>query len=152
MIVDRLENLSLYCGLLEQLDVGIAFVQDGVGALACGQRVELPADAGYAMKASYAPNPEGERRYEVHRRYIDLQVMLEGEEECLVTDLGAFPGRDVYQEADDLQFLEGDVEGAVRFRFRPGMFAIFFPHDAHKPACHVAGCDRVVKCVVKIER
>jgi biofilm protein TabA len=150
MIVDRMEHLGLYRGMSPQLDVAIAFAEKQGAALRGDAPVDLLDGAGYAFSTSYATEPEEERRYEVHRRYIDLQIMQEGEETCLVTDLAQFPDRDEYQEPDDLQFLNGEPAEHVRFKLLPGTFAIFFPHDAHKPACSVPGCDRVTKCVIKI--
>ena len=150
MIVDRMEKLEMYRGISPQLDVAIAFAI-GQGATLRGDApVDLLDDAGYAFSTNYPTGPEAERRYEVHRRYIDLQIMQEGEESCQVADLSDFPDRDDYQEADDLQFLNGEPPHHVRFNLVPGTFAIFFPHDAHKPGCSIPDCDRVTKCVIKV--
>jgi biofilm protein TabA len=85
-------------------------------------------------------------RLEAHRRYIDVQFTIDGDEEigwksladCALTSTA-------YDEAKDVMF----------FRDRPdswlslpaGRLAIFFPDDAHAP---LAGRGTLNKAIVKI--
>jgi len=85
-------------------------------------------------------------RLEAHRRYIDIQFTIDGNEEigwkpladCALTS-------EPYDEAKDIMF----------FRDRPdswlslpaGRLAIFFPDDAHAP---LAGRGTLKKAIVKI--
>jgi biofilm protein TabA len=85
-------------------------------------------------------------RLEAHRRYIDIQFTIDGNEEigwksladCALTSIA-------YDQAKDVMF----------FRDRPdswlslpaGRFAIFFPDDAHAP---LAGRGTLKKAIVKI--
>ena len=41
-----------------------------------------------------------------------------------------------YDADKDIAFFHGS---GVAFDLRPGMFYAVFPHDAHKPSCHVGG-------------
>ena len=85
-------------------------------------------------------------RLEHHRRYIDIQVCLSGDEQigwmpldCCVTRSGGFDG------PRDVGFFEDLAE--TWFTLAPGRFAVFFPADAHAP---LAGSGEVRKVVVKI--
>ena len=85
-------------------------------------------------------------RLEAHRRYIDIQYTVQGEEEIGWAPLAACADADgAFDAARDIVF----------FRDRPsawlnvprGTFAIFFPEDAHAP---LAGRGALVKAIVKI--
>lgn len=85
-------------------------------------------------------------RLEAHRRYIDIQLTIEGLEE-----IGWKPLRDCAQAAGAFDA----VKDVGFFRDRPeswlslpaGHFAIFFPEDAHAP---LAGRGTLKKAIVKI--
>src|SRR5829696_1877207 len=89
---------------------------------------------------------EDAARLEVHRRYIDIQYTVDGNEmigwmplvRCTEPD-GAFDvTRDILFFAD---------RPSTFVSVPPGSFAIFFPHDAHAP---LAGQGLLKKAVVKI--
>lgn len=85
-------------------------------------------------------------RLEAHRRYIDVQYTLEGDEE-----IGWLPlaecGQpiDEYNAAKDVSFFAARPTTWVAVP--EGAFAIFFPDDAHAP---LAGRGAVKKAILKI--
>ncbi|HWP68788.1 MAG TPA: YhcH/YjgK/YiaL family protein, partial [Rectinemataceae bacterium] len=86
--------------------------------------------------------------YEAHRDYIDIQILLSGEELCYWTPLQGLTPRNAFDEGNDIGFYDG--QGGVSFPLTPDTFAIFFPHDAHKPSCNLARKCEVRKVVIKI--
>ncbi len=85
-------------------------------------------------------------RLEAHKRYIDIQLTIDGEEE-----IGWRPISDChksitkYDAATDVQFFADPPRTWVRVL--PGYFAIFFPEDAHAP---LAGHGPLKKAIAKI--
>jgi biofilm protein TabA len=85
-------------------------------------------------------------RLEAHRRYIDIQLTIEGSEE-----IGWRPTAECHQpsgefdETKDIGFF--DDRPTTWLAVRPGRFAIFFPDDAHAP---LAGRGLLKKAIVKI--
>ncbi len=83
---------------------------------------------------------------EFHRRYIDIQLVLTGEETIgwspLSTQAAATAN---YDSVRDIAFLT-DVPRAW-FQLRVGEFAVFFPHDGHAP---LAGDTPVLKAIAKV--
>jgi YhcH/YjgK/YiaL family protein len=85
-------------------------------------------------------------RLEAHRRYIDVQYTLEGDEE-----IGWMPlaecGRpiDEYNAAKDVSFFA--ARPITWLAVPEGSFTIFFPDDAHAP---LAGRGAVKKAILKI--
>lgn len=98
---------------------------------------------------TYKTAPAGEKKSEVHRKFIDIQFLAKGEEKI---HFGARDGLEVsepYDSEKDAEFLKGEM--AEFCVLHAGEFAVFFPEDAHQPGC-IAGsgpCE-VRKVVVKI--
>ena len=85
-------------------------------------------------------------RLEAHRRYIDIQVTIDGAEEIGWRPLaGCRQPADTFNDANDIGFFDDRPETWVSVP--PGSFAIFFPDDAHAP---LAGHGPVKKAIVKI--
>ena len=84
--------------------------------------------------------------WEAHRKHVDVQVVLLGQEWIgvgRVSDMQASP----YDAEKDLLKLEGHGD---RILMRPGLFAVFFPQDAHMPGLAVDQPEPVKKMVIKI--
>lgn len=85
-------------------------------------------------------------RLEAHRRYIDVQYTMEGDEE-----IGWMPlarcGQpiDDYNAAKDVSFYA--ARPTTWLAVPEGSFAIFFPDDAHAP---LAGRGAVKKAILKV--
>lgn len=106
------------------------------------------ADGMFADVKRYSPAPAGERRYETHVKYVDLQAVLAGSEIVYCHPLGE--GMAVTEDrlaGNDVRFHADPAPGAeVALRLRPGLFLLLFPADAHKPECFdgVAACRKVI--------
>ncbi len=83
---------------------------------------------------------------EVHRRYVDVQLCLIGDEQIGWRPLAqcAAP-QGPFDCERDIQFFNDRPE--TWLALRPGLFAIFFPDDAHAP---LAGEGEVRKAVFKL--
>lgn len=92
------------------------------------------------------------KKAELHREYIDIQVLISGEEgiEYSVTE----PNQADYTEydaKDDYQLtLTSKIENSNFVTLRPKMFAIFLPNEPHKPGVSVSGDKMLKKLVVKV--
>lgn len=150
MIYDHIEQQCLY----RSLHPGFALAFDYLATLSATQptgRYELDGDRVFVLVQEYTTLPAEGRKYEAHRRYIDIQYLISGEEISYHSPLAALKVTDPYHEEKDFELFTGaDEQPSV---LTPGSFAIYFPHDAHKPCCdrsdrHPAVAIR--KAVVKI--
>lgn len=92
-----------------------------------------------------------ESKYELHRRYIDVQLLAAGEETIFVADkeMGREPQGEFDVQNDFILFAEAD--NARRVTVSPQSWLILYPSDAHKPCMTTDGVPRAVrKIVVKI--
>ncbi|MBI5329405.1 MAG: YhcH/YjgK/YiaL family protein [Betaproteobacteria bacterium] len=87
-----------------------------------------------------------EAKLECHRRYIDIQLVLEGLEEMGWRPVAecSQPATE-YDETRDLRFFDDAPSNWLRTP--AGSFCVFFPQDAHAPL--VSG-DMIRKVVMKI--
>ncbi|MCR8556639.1 YhcH/YjgK/YiaL family protein [Mucilaginibacter sp. BJC16-A38] len=96
-----------------------------------------------------APSKEFENSaWESHRKYIDLQYVIKGQETIGVAPVSKATVTKPYNEASDNA--NYNVEGQYYIAM-PGTFFLFFPGDAHRPNIKVAGYDVVKKIVIKIK-
>lgn len=120
-------------------------------AMALGQathKVELGSGL-FAMEQCY----ESKVRYnwsESHRQYIDIQVVVTGEELMEVTHIAKLPVKEPYDQTRDV-IIYGDFAGTSVLRVGEGEGAVYFPEDGHMPNLR-AGADPVFmrKTVVKV--
>jgi len=151
MIYDRLDSIAGYKGISHNLDLAIEYLAgNDVGALPEG-RHEVALDEVYVSVQSYATKDPAAASLEAHRKYIDIQFLLEGAETCYYAPLAGLKPIGPFDEGKDVGFYWEPEEGLTPLALTPGRFALFFPSDAHKPSCHAAGQERRVrKIVVKV--
>ena len=106
-------------------------------------RYDLSDGAYYAVSLSEKSAAEG-RTFEAHRRYIDIQCVLSGDERIDCADLSHLSPTTAYNEEKDLAMYAGVGSSLM---LRKGDFAVFFPDDAHLPCI---GEGKVKKVVIKI--
>lgn len=120
-------------------------------AVACGQtgRVELGGGV-FALEQAYVAKPRAEGRWEAHRVYIDVQVIVDGDELMEVTDVSRLKVAEDHTPEKDILFYEAEAGGSV-LRMRAGEVAVFYPVDAHKPSLAAGEPAALVrKTVVKV--
>jgi YhcH/YjgK/YiaL family protein len=112
-------------------------------------RLEL-GDGVFALEQAYVAKPRAEGRWEAHQLYIDVQVVVSGDELMEVTEVSRLHVTEDFTPAKDLLFFGDYAEGSV-LRMRAGEVAVFYPADGHKPSL-AAGSPAVLvrKTVVKV--
>jgi biofilm protein TabA len=146
MIIDRLENWQLY-PLGPAWEKAIAFLTSLKPDRDEGE-YPLQNEEIFARIMSYNTRSVEGALPEAHRKYIDVQVVLTGAEivECFPTD--GLVVADPYDTSKDVEFFNRTTPAPVRIELRPGIFAVFFPQDAHIPCLSVSTAPELVKKVV----
>lgn len=75
-----------------------------------------------------------ECRYEYHKRFCDVQMVLDGEEWFFNTAATGLIPDGEFDETRDVGFFAPEPPEVSRVTLRPGMFVLAFPWDAHMPA------------------
>lgn len=146
MITDIIEHASLYYHLSPGIRVALQYLSQTDLVSAEPGRYDFHAGC-YAMVQDYESKPADNKRYEAHRRYIDVQFVVSGKEQIGYADYSALRSVEPFSEEKDVEWFEGD--GSF-IRAAAGTFVVLFPHDAHKPGVALDGPGPVRKVVVKV--
>jgi len=150
MILDTLKNAEKYYKLGCDFEKAFDFLMTNkLEEMEVG-RYEIDKDKVYAMVQAYKTSYENEVKWEAHKKYIDIQYVIEGTEV-----MGWYPAekltvKEEYSEEKDITFYN-DTELWTKCALNAGEFAIFFPEDGHKPSCSVEKPLPVKKVVVKLK-
>lgn len=146
MILDRVENLPLYLSLNPGFEKAWEFLsRDDLTSLAA-DRYEIDGERVFAIISDITARRREDAKLEAHERYIDIQVVLAGNEIIgwKSKALCGTPSR-AYNPDRDVQFFPDDPE--VWLAVPAGSFAVFFPEDPHMPGI---GDGEIRKIVVKV--
>ena len=147
MILDSLKNKAQYAALHPRFQQVFDFIDNNdVASLPCG-RHDIDGDNIYVMVQEMDLRELSQARLELHRKYIDIQVLLSGPNEvfgwsekkdCLTPEAD-------FDEAKDVQFFTDTPQ--CFYSVGEGQFTILFPEDGHAP---MLGEGHVKKCIFKI--
>jgi len=112
---------------------------------------KIPLDhRNFALEQAYRTKERSNCFFESHRNYIDVQLIVEGEEIMEVVDTRSLHVTIPYDAKSDLTVYADTSLPTSSLLLRKGDLAIFFPEDAHMPCIQTHGSASVVKTVVKV--
>lgn len=114
-------------------------------------RVELDADRIFVNFAEYDTHEREGALTEAHRKYIDVFVVVEGEETVYVkpTDRLSEITKEYSEDIEALLAKTDRDASAVRLTAKDVL--ILYPEDAHAPACFSDGASHVKKLIGKVK-
>ena len=144
MILDNITGAGRYARLHPLFPRAFDYIRDtDLFALAPG-RYHIVGDDLIAIVEHVPGKTKEMARLEAHRRYIDIQLVLQGDEQ-----MGWKPLADCHNPVSeyktDIQFFHDAP--ATWIAVPPGAFCIFFPEDAHAP---LVGTGNIRKVIFKI--
>jgi len=149
MIIDRIENARLYGPLHQRFQKAFAVLADPAIAHKPDGRHDVEGDDLYYIIQHYTTKPMDQGRFESHRKYIDIQALLAGQEVLAWSPIHGLEVVEPYDEGKDIMFYRvGTI--LAQTRLEPGLFCLLYPHDAHLPSCQLACPATVHKVVFKI--
>lgn len=149
MIFDHLTNISLYRTLSPDIYAGLEFLQKISPNIAPGTYQLTPLVK--AIVSEYETKVKNEVGFEAHRKNIDIQYLLKGEERIACMPIEKLTETEPYSEEKDAAFYAAEGVVAQTMTIGGGYFAIFFPQDGHMPQLCVDEPEMVKKVVVKVE-
>jgi len=141
MILDGMDNIGRYKGLYKGLDVLIDWLAErDIATLPTG-RNEILGNKVFANVQDATTRRRKDAHYEIHRRYMDVQVDLDNHE-CFKVVSGATTEVTPFDEGQDFGLVEA-AEGAdqVDGELGNGRFVLFLPLEPHMPTLVARGAD-----------
>ncbi|WP_171922530.1 YhcH/YjgK/YiaL family protein [Salmonella bongori] len=147
MIVGNIEYLGY--GLPAVLRQAIEHIKTHVAATTAPGKYEIDGDRLFYMISENMTEPGESRSAEYHARYLDIQIVLQGQEGMTFsTQPAGTPHTDWLADKDIAFLAEGAQEKTVILS--EGDFVVFYPGEVHKPLCAVGAPAKVRKAVVKM--
>ena len=109
----------------------------------------LQGDTIFMNVMQFATQSPEQKKAELHQQYIDIQVLLSGEERILFGMTDSARQCDEMHVEDDYQ-LCSEIADEQAIVLKPGRFAIFMPGEPHKPGCVVQAPMDIKKVVIKV--
>jgi len=145
MITDSIGQLKRYA--VPKADLILKFIAEHNCVNLADGEMEIEGRQLFVRIMSYIPKPALENRFETHHIYADVQYVALGAElmqTARLKDLEVLTG---YDDQGDYQFFK--PKGAITdLVIEAGEFAVFYPRQAHRPACLYEGYKGTVKKLV----
>lgn len=147
MILDSLKNKEQYESLHPRFRRVFDYIDTHDLASMEPGRYDIDGDKIFVMVQELELRPYEQARLELHRKYIDIQLVLNDNEEhfgwsekrdCLTPESEFDTTKDIQLFVDKPQCV---------YTVRRGQFSILFPEDGHAP---MLGEGMVKKCIFKI--
>jgi YhcH/YjgK/YiaL family protein len=114
------------------------------------RRYDIDGDNLFATVSEYISKNEETTKFEAHRKYIDIQYVINGKEIMNIAPITTV--KEVltpYDITKDIEFVT--VSKVVNYKATPSNFFIFFPVDAHRPGLKDGLNSLVRKVVIKVK-
>ncbi len=147
MIYDKLSNAKRYLGFSPNLDTALRYIAEhDLNELPLG-KTSISGDQIYVTVSMIHPDPLEEKRFEIHERYIDIQLDIFGAERI---DIGDSSHMDILEAnpKDDITFVKCNT--LTECTMGPGNFLIIMAEEPHKPGIATSKNGTIKKCVVKV--
>ncbi len=146
MIADSFSQQHRYVSLHRRFAEAFSFLEStDLAALPDGKHV-IDGEQLFASVIRKPGISRDDAVLEIHRRYIDIQYLVSGKEEIgwkMLARCSAPKGE--YDPDREIRFFQDHP--SMWLHLDPGMFAVFFPADAHAP---MVGRGPLHKVVVKV--
>jgi len=143
MIIDKISNALNYSEIPEHAIKFIAGLTDNIKT----GRYML-SDTDYANVEAYNTKKIEEAKFEAHKDYIDIQILVSGNERIYYTNTVGLIPIAPYNEDKDIVFYSDKVIGNDYLTLDGTNFVMIFPHEAHAPQVSVDINPKYVKKVV----
>lgn len=146
MIYDKIANAFLYKEMNLHWDIAVCYIlTHDVEALPLGKTGIDSANV-FRNKMKASTLPASPKQFEMHRKYMDIQIDLQGSGAIETGDVGVFHCADFSVEKN-----EGVGECPVEAScvLTPGSFAVRMAGEPHKPDITAGSDTTLVKCVLK---
>lgn len=146
MIVDDIHNIASYTFIGKMMTLAVNFIQNNDLRKWDTGKHEIDGTNLYAIVINEQGLKKENVKLEVHKRYADIQIVLDGSEQ-----MGWKPVMmckspvSEYNSEKDIQFFYDPIDSWLQVP--QGWFAIFLPSDAHAP---MVSEGKIHKVVIKL--
>ncbi|MDP4277327.1 MAG: YhcH/YjgK/YiaL family protein [Bacteroidota bacterium] len=146
MILDSLKNSDAYCALHPLLKKAFDYIKSHDLSVIEPGKIVVDGDRLFISVSELNGKTPEAAKMEGHQKYIDIQIVLKGEEKMGWTAIEHCTHvLEPYNSEKDIAFFTDKPTAFIDVQ--PGEFVIFFPEDGHAPAI---GDGPIKKAIVKV--
>jgi YhcH/YjgK/YiaL family protein len=149
MVFDSIKNYKLYTNLSPRIAQALKIAAETDFNKIKDGKYPVDGDNLLYIVQRYDTAPIMEK-IEAHRKYIDIQFLAKGNERIGVDNIKGLKVFTPYSEEKDVEFFKAE-KSISYINVKEGMFAIFWPGDAHMPGRQIDKPQNVTKVVFKIK-
>jgi biofilm protein TabA len=150
MIVTDLKHIDRQVSMTPAMRRAIDFLRrPDIHQLADG-RVEIDGDRVFAVVQRYETLATGGPKFEYHRKYMDVQCVVSGQEIIGWAPVELMTAAGAYDADKDICFGTVAAEKWTPVKLREGQVAVLWPEDGHAPRLAAGAASPVMKIVVKV--
>ena len=147
MIIDNLLNVETYYGLNTNLKKALEFLKKtDFNAVDPGVKYEIDNERAYAWYGNVEKKSLEAHKWEAHKRYGDIHLVVEGEEDFGYDYRSEDSNSLDYNEKGDYVY---EQDGGNFVKLKAGDFIVVFPQEPHMPAVTFNESKRVKKVILK---
>jgi len=125
-----------------------AFLRDNDLSKIKPGKYTIVGDEVFAVVQEYESRKPEDACWESHKKYIDLQYVIFGNEKMGIIPLSEANNSKPYNEENDIQFYGKNI--GRYYLANPHSFFLFFPKEVHRPGLQTEHSMKIKKVVVKI--
>lgn len=149
MIKNSLKYTKNYYNLSKKIELALKYLEKNNLKETANGKYEILENDIYINIQDYESKPESQGKWEAHRKYIDIQYIIEGCEKIGVGEIQNFTTLEPYSEENDVEFLS--TQSTQDFTtMNENDFVILYPCDVHMPQISINSPTYVKKAVIKI--
>lgn len=150
MIVTDIKHIDRQISMTNSFKKAIEFLRrPDIQEMADG-RVDIEGELVFALFQRYETLKTDAPRFEYHRKYIDIQYIVSGEEVIGWAPAERMTVTEAYDVNKDICFGTVPVREMTPVFLRAGQLAVLYPEDGHAPKMAAGTSSSVFKVVVKV--
>ncbi|MGL4253009.1 MAG: YhcH/YjgK/YiaL family protein [Fusobacteriaceae bacterium] len=147
MIFDKVKNIHNYKGINKNLDFAIEeIIKENYKKSEVGKH-EVDGKNVFYNTQTYTTKDLENCFFETHKDYIDIQLLVKGEENMAVSGVDKLEVTQEYNPEKDVEKQSGECETVIKVT--EDSFVMFFPGEPHMPGMKVLEKSEVKKVVFK---
>lgn len=147
MIYCRINDLEKYSSYSKNMEKAINYIlTHNLNDLPFG-KTNIDDETIYINKSNVELKKSDSLKYESHKKYIDIQIDLDGDESIYINN-GTCDCIKTYKEVEDFA-LYGFSNPDLIINLDKNCCAIIFPNEIHMP-CIKHKAKSIIKCVIKV--
>ncbi|MEI6865012.1 YhcH/YjgK/YiaL family protein [Flavicella sp.] len=148
MILDKISNQHLYTSIHKKIPIVFNFIKkNDLATIDLGKHL-IEGENVFVVVMEYTTKPLPECKSETHKKYIDIQYMIKGEENIGLKTLHNESPTTAYNEEGDFMFYS--LEKLPMLPLKENHFCILFPDDIHQTMIQIDSPKTLRKAVFKI--